>query len=388
MNILWKLVRSTTFLEGVIYARICVLVVYLTLSPTTYAQVWSVQDLVSQAAAVDQNEELRLANARTVEFARVAHLRKLLEAHKRIGEISNVRADLRIVSTSTIQAIAIPQPPTVVVTTGILRLIGEDDSMMAAVIGHEFAHIGLKHAARKVQRGTQHAQVGLQAGHEIAMKSSSFSQGMKAAAIVFLALEAAYSRKQEIEADKVGTELLSRAKYDPNGMTRLFSALLSRLGAKRTDYFDSHPGLEERIIAAEPTVRDEQLRLLSEQLYERKSWLQLLRLADYWLGANPGAARAWYYRALSLKSLKRPGALDALERSVKIDPGIPSARLAYCVELYETRSHLNSLACSEHLDLNESRAEFEAQTFRHPTHVYGVSEPPDVDKYRIQIIRN
>ena len=54
-------------------------------------------------------------------------------------------------------------------------------------------------------------------------------------------------RDQEVEADRVGTELMSGAKYNPEGTVRLMKAMVKAFGARKTGYFDSHPGFEDRI---------------------------------------------------------------------------------------------------------------------------------------------
>jgi predicted Zn-dependent protease len=203
---------------------------------------------------------------------------------------------------------------------------------------------------------------------------------------VFAALDSAFSRQQEIEADKVGTELLARAKFPPDSTLRLFRAMIDRFGARPTEYLDAHPGLEERIAWAEPAVMDEHFRLLAERLHAAGHWQRLLRATDYWLRANEAAAAAWYYRGVSLNALGRQGALTAFERAIANDPEHAPARLALCIELFRADRAHESLVCSQHLGDAADRQAYAAQTFRHPVHVHGVTGTPAVIRDRMKII--
>jgi predicted Zn-dependent protease len=70
-------------------------------------------------------------------------------------------------------------------------------------------------------------------------------------------LNQGHSREQELEADKVATQLTHYAGFDPNGGPRL----LRRLGSLAPDrwvgstYFSSHPPMPARIEQIEQVVR-------------------------------------------------------------------------------------------------------------------------------------
>jgi Zn-dependent protease with chaperone function len=369
-------------------ARACLLAVaaaWLLIQPA-YAQTWRVQDLVAQTIVVDANEQIPLQGSKSLEHARIGNLRTLLEVHDKIEGIAGIQADLRIVASRAVNALAIYRPPTVVVTTAMLEVIGDDEGLAAALIGHELAHISRRHGLIAARKSRQHARVGIAAGREVAVESGSVERGQLAAREVVLALDSAFSRQQEVEADKVGTELLARAKFHPDSTLRLFRTMIDRFGARPTQYLDTHPGLEERIASAEPAIVDEHFRLLAERLHATNNWQRLLRATDYWLQANERAARAWYYRGVSLDALGRTGALPAYERAVALDPGIAPARLALCLELFRTERIRESLLCSQHLEQTADREAFAARTLRHPIHVHGVIGTPAVLQERMKIV--
>jgi metalloendopeptidase OMA1, mitochondrial len=370
-------------------ARAVLVVAALFVAPgATIAATWSVQELVAQTVTRDPSYEVPLADGAKTEHARVLHLRRLRDVHARIAKIAEIQSDLRIVPGVALNALAVYRPATIVITTSMLRLVGDDESMLAAILGHEFAHLALRHSARKAVRATQHARVGIVTGRQIAVEVGDASQAQKAAQLVFLLLQAEFSREQETEADRIGTRFIARAGYDPDGTIRLLKTMSALVGSRPTRYLDTHPGLEERVSQAEPAVVSEHFRLLADRLYAAGSWSRLLRTTDYWLNANVNAAYAWYYRGASLKALGHPGALEAFEQAIAKDPGVPGAQLALCIEIYQAGRTAESLTCSERLKGNEQRVQFEAQTFGHTTHVYRANRRPSSAGRDIRIIRH
>jgi Zn-dependent protease with chaperone function len=367
-------------------AGLAAIVLGAILSGPVCAHTWRVQELVAQTARADRDQQIPLQGAQSQENARVAALRTLLRVHGRIEHVAGVRADLRIVASRTVNALAIYRPPTVVVTTAMLEVIGDDEGPAAALIGHELAHIARRHGLMAARKARLHARAGIAAGREVALESGSAARGELAAKQVHFALDSAFSREQEIDADRVGTELLSHAQFHPDSTLRLFRVMIDRFGARPAAYLDTHPGLEERIVLAEPAVMNEHFRLLAERLHEARSWPRLLRATDYWLQADDEAARAWYYRGVSLTALGRAGGLPALERAVAIDPGIAPARLALCIELFRAERPRESLLCAQHLARAGDKQAYADATFRHPIHVHGVRGTPAVIRDRMTII--
>src|SRR5690606_12089669 len=199
-----------------------------------------------QSTTIDADQAVRLPGARAIESVRVGDLRALLDVHRRIEAVASVRAELKIVASPVVNALAFARPATVVITTGMLGVVGADEGMLAALLGHELAHIAMRHAVKAAHKARQHARAGIAAGREVALESGSATHGERAAQLIFLALNAAFSREQEAEADKVGTELLARAGFDPDSTLRLFRRMIERFGARPTQYLGTHPGLEER----------------------------------------------------------------------------------------------------------------------------------------------
>jgi hypothetical protein len=185
----------------------------------------------------------------------------------------------------------------------------------------------------------------------------------------------------------VGTELLSSARYDPNGVIKLFNTFLKLKGARAASYLDTHPGFEERLARAAPTVVNTQNDATAAALVSQKNWKGLNDLVEPWLKANPDSARGWYYKGVALRGLRRAGALPAFEKAVAYDQNFAKGWLALCVELYRHDRQHESLTCSERIPRGELHDEYIAKTFQHPVFVGGLSGPGGMSEWEAQIIR-
>jgi len=164
-----------------------------------------------------------------------------------------------------VNAFAIPGGH-VYIGQGLLALMDTEDQL-AAVLGHEVAHIDRYHCAERVQ--TEARLRKLQLGIVGAV--------LQIPVVIF---QAGYSKNQELEADSVGLDLAVSANYSPQGLIRLFEKLqaLSSPGRNRSDspqeeaarvvlqtaggYFRSHPYPVERV--------EEMRRIVSRKGWENR----------------------------------------------------------------------------------------------------------------------
>lgn len=133
-----------------------------------------------------------------------------------------LRWRFEVLDTPEVNAFALPGG-TVVITRGLLAML-RDEAELAAVLGHEIAHVAARHAAQRMTRartaetGTWVATalgslVGL--GPVAAQLSSGWAAGSVAA----------YGRDQEMEADRLGADYLRRDGQDPRRMADVIATL-------------------------------------------------------------------------------------------------------------------------------------------------------------------
>ncbi|USQ97114.1 M48 family metallopeptidase [Caulobacter sp. RL271] len=136
------------------------------------------------------------------------------------------------------------------VTVGLLALVKNDDQL-AAVIGHEAGHVVAHHAAERVsQERTSRILLGIAgaaAGGSDLGKLLKDHGGEAAKYGVLLP----FSRKQELEADRLGVDFMARAGYRPREAVALWKsmeALDEAQGSKGGDALGStHPSDAVRI---------------------------------------------------------------------------------------------------------------------------------------------
>ncbi|HDZ20366.1 hypothetical protein LCGC14_0019360 [marine sediment metagenome] len=139
------------------------------------------------------------------------------------------------------------------VTAGLMRLMS-NERQLAAVLGHETAHVAAMHNVMGMQR---------QMGTALLIKIAGSMAGENAGAaeavteVVATMASMSYSRKDELEADKYGMEYMTRAGYNPWGMVELLTVLLNLKESEPgmlDQLFSSHPASGERIADAKGMI--------------------------------------------------------------------------------------------------------------------------------------
>lgn len=144
------------------------------------------------------------------------------------------------------------------VTRGIMAYM-HSEADLAGVVGHEIGHVTARHGAQRATRA-QTAGIGVLAATILGAVlgagdlASQVSQGVAAGYV------ANYSREQELQADQLGAEYLSRLDYDPNNMVDVIQLLgnQERFAADQAraegraprggpSWLDSHPSSEQRL---------------------------------------------------------------------------------------------------------------------------------------------
>lgn len=136
----------------------------------------------------------------------------------------------------------------IVVYTGILP-VTQNQNALAVVMGHEIAHAIAEHGRERVSE-----QMAAQAGG--LLFSSLISNNPQQAQNIFMVangittygLVLPHSRKQELEADKLGLMYCALAGYDPREAVPLWERMAKLAGSGGTPEFAStHPATDTRI---------------------------------------------------------------------------------------------------------------------------------------------
>lgn len=140
------------------------------------------------------------------------------------------------------------------VNTGLLAIVQNDDQL-AAVIGHELAHSVANHAAERYSQtaatqlalGIGQSALGGRVGAETAQRISAFG-GAGAQLGVLLP----FSRRHELEADRLGVDFMGRAGYRPAEAVTLWRNMqAANSGGGPPQFLSTHPSEATRIAELE-----------------------------------------------------------------------------------------------------------------------------------------
>lgn len=135
------------------------------------------------------------------------------------------------------------------VYTGMIDFIANDDQL-ATIIGHEVAHVHLRHAAERYSQ-----QVAAQSAAGIVQIAAGSPQaGAILGAGATYGVLLPYSRKHELEADRIGVRYQFGAGYDPEEAITFWERMLTREDAKPPAILSTHPSDEARLEALRAEV--------------------------------------------------------------------------------------------------------------------------------------
>lgn len=134
------------------------------------------------------------------------------------------------------------------VYTGLLEVAKTPDQL-AAVMGHEVAHVRANHGKARVSAGLA-GQAGLAIG-QVLIGATSDSKSANVMAALGLGLQFGvlmpYGRGQESEADVLGLDLLAGAGFDPRASTQLWRNMAAANKGAPPELLSTHPAPATRI---------------------------------------------------------------------------------------------------------------------------------------------
>ncbi|MGD9602942.1 MAG: M48 family metalloprotease [Gammaproteobacteria bacterium] len=206
---------------------------------------WRVDQL---ARAPGADVGLALPGGAVLARLSTARVRQLYAAYGALAAAAETRAQFVIVLgkwPNAFAGLAGDNTPTVGINLAMLELLQDDLHAAAGVLGHELAHLKLHHAEDAARRGVTGSALGTIG--ELVMGGLGIPGGALLSDLSVQAVDAAYSRDDEREADYLGTIWAVEAGFDPQGAVRLHEALRRRTGGGGGDFLASHPSSPERI---------------------------------------------------------------------------------------------------------------------------------------------
>ena len=234
-------------------------------NPVTGRSELSVMDEATEVQEGAKAHEAVLQEYGAYQDARVqAYVNDLGQRLAKQSHRANLKWTFTVLDSPEINAFALPGGY-VYVTRGIMASL-EREAELAGVMGHEIGHVTARHGA---QRATRQQTAGLgvlaatllgaviEGATGVGGATNIASQLSQTAAAGYIA---SYSREQELQADELGAEYLSRNRYNPQNMVdviqvlknqELFAADTAKAEGKpapsASDWLSSHPANEKRL---------------------------------------------------------------------------------------------------------------------------------------------
>jgi predicted Zn-dependent protease len=209
--------------------------------------------------------------------ADTAYVQKIVETLARSGDLRRPGLTYRasIVVSNDVNAFASPGGY-VYVTSAMLDFV-QSEAELAAVLGHEMAHVDLRHCVERIQYRVAARKVGGAPLEVLAAIGSELWQ-------------AGYADDQESDADRRGVLYAARAGYDPRAAGRLFrrmemlhggvtppppGSVPGELGGAVetavSNYFRSHPSDAERIARIDRDIAEQGIDVAAGRWYVGKA---------------------------------------------------------------------------------------------------------------------
>ena len=135
------------------------------------------------------------------------------------------------------------------VNTGLIELANGNEDEIAAVIGHEIAHVAKRHSNKRMSQGVGVAIGGIILDTAMRNKSTGDRALARGAygvgATVGVVLP--FSRSQEREADDLGLIYSAKAGYDPRAAINFWRKMKSESRKRLPQFLSTHPDPGNRI---------------------------------------------------------------------------------------------------------------------------------------------
>jgi predicted Zn-dependent protease len=155
--------------------------------------------------------------------------------------------ELAVVNQPDINAFVMPGGK-IVVKAGILS-VTQNQHQLAAVVGHEVAHVTAHHANERASRG-ELTNYGVEVlAYILGGGYYNQTQGAYSALSTAstLGLSNPFSRMQESEADIIGLEYMAKAGFDPRESVELWKNMNAKSETKIPEFMSTHPSGDTRI---------------------------------------------------------------------------------------------------------------------------------------------
>ncbi len=187
-----------------------------------------------------------------------AMVEQLVERLVASSEQPDLHYQVTILNSDSVNAFALPTGR-LYITRGLIAL-ANDESELAAVVGHEMGHV-IAHHAEQREEEVRDTELSNRVFADLVNDPQARALALAKSKLTL----ASYSQMQELAADAIGIRLAARAGYDPYGAVRFLASLERNSELKprpngainpaAPDFLSSHPATPDRVAHALDVAR-------------------------------------------------------------------------------------------------------------------------------------
>jgi predicted Zn-dependent protease len=203
----------------------------------------SIVPMAAQSFTAMKEKETVSKNVAVNQYAQCVVQPLMMEAQTRYG-LPVTGWEVVVFDSEMVNAFAMPGGK-VGIYTGLMDL-AETPDQLAAVMGHELAHVVAKHSAERLSNA-QLTALGVTAAG-VALSDNDHQRAIMAAVGIGaqVGIMLPFSRVHEMEADQMGQELMARAGFDPSQAIRLWELMGKSGGPRPPELLSTHPDPDNR----------------------------------------------------------------------------------------------------------------------------------------------
>ena len=204
---------------------------------------------MAQVSFNEQNEKARAAGKLVTQGATYDRVRRIAARLQQQAPVfrpdsANWNWEVALINSPELNASVAPGGK-ITVYTGIIDKLQLNDDEIAMVLGHEIAHALREHGRERVSQAMAQNLIG---SVVMGALQTSEAQAKMASQVTDVMLTLPNSRKNELEADKIGLEIAARAGYNPAAAMSVWQKMGSASsGSRPPEFLSTHPANESRI---------------------------------------------------------------------------------------------------------------------------------------------